>query len=54
MERRGKTMKRMEIAIVVLCFLISSFAGCGKKADNLTYEQFKELTPEDQIGRAHV
>ena len=42
-------MKRMEIVIVLLCFLILSFAGCGKKADNLTYEQFKELTPEDQM-----
>lgn len=48
-EKAGNLTKRMAIGIVLLCVFVSPFAGCGKKADNLTYEQFKEMSPEDQM-----
>ncbi len=48
--RKGKAANRIRIGSVVLiallCLTAASFAGCGKK--DVTYEQFKQMTPEEQ------
>lgn len=51
-EKTRKMEKQMRnwsvLLIALLCLMVSSFAGCGKKEEVLTYERFKQMAPEEQ------
>ncbi len=51
-EKTGQVSKCMKIGsafmATLLCLAVLSLSGCGKKEEAITYEEFKNMTPEEQ------